>query len=1084
MGGFAHLHVRSGFSYGFGTATPEELVDHAAGTGMVALALTDRDTLAGIPRFLKYAADVGVSPIVGAEITVKAGEDGERGHVVLLAKSDKGYRSLCRLITAYRLGGVDRRRPVCPLPTLLEHSGGLVCLTGAIPFGLLPRCLSSGDTVQLRKSRRLALLLRDAFGADLYAELTDDRTAGSRRRIVRVAGFAAEVGLPTVATNEAAYISPADHRLHDALVAASNLTTLPGPGYRPTDRLHLAATEEMRRLWRAYPEALANASAIAGRCADAVGLDGEIHVPAARLGSGEDADQELFSLAIRGAREKYGGLDGGIVSRLRRELGCIEDLGFAPYFLIAREAVEVARDKGVPVTGRGSAANSLVAYALGLTQPEPFSNRLLFERFLHERRADPPDIDLDLCSRRRDEVRDELMGRYARVGAAVAATAETMSLRGAVRVAARALGHPPREIDDLARHVPARVRDRDDELRPVAGWEQALAEPAMRGHPLQDREKHRLLLELSWRLKGRLHGAGTHLGGVVFGTRRRHLSELVPLEPGGKEGLIRCQYDKDDLEYVGIPKLDLLRLRMHSALHEAGELASARLGEAVDPLSPPPDDRETYRLIRTGKTAGMFQLESPGQMSLARRLKPRRFADIVAQTSLFRPGPIRADLTTPYVMRRNGRERYDVPLPELDEILRPTYGILLYQEQVLEIAHRVAGFTLAEGDLLRRAMTKDRSPGAMRGIRSEFLSRARARDVPPEKAARVFSWVEGFAAYGFPAAHAASFAELAYASAYMRCHYPAEYFCGVLNAEPMGFYSPRAVLNEARRAGIEVLPPDIRHSDEGFTVERRGRALRVGLRYSKGLSRRAIETILEGRDRKQFEGIADLYRRTAVDRGALETLIHAGFLDGFSSDGAHGRPALLAQTARLPGKSRRGDGQRELPRPASWWESRGGAASPVAYLPPPVAELERAQWRALGLNVVRHPLSPFRDRLEDLGVVPSNRMLELPHGARTRAAGMFEILQCPPTRSGTPVWFLLLEDEFGLLQLTIFEAVYERYGHVVHREAALLVEGRVEQDARRGFSFLVERITGLRQVLSAHHSESSVARPGSPAAPG
>jgi error-prone DNA polymerase len=1075
MGGFAHLHVRSGFSYGFGTATPEELVDRAAETGMGALALTDRDTLAGIPRFLKSAADAGVAPIVGAEITVEAGEDGERGHVVLLAKSDEGYRSLCRLITAYRLDGEDRRRPACTLPTLLKHSDGLVCLTGAIPFGLLPGCLSGGDTVQLRKSRRLALLLRDAFGGDLYMELTDDRTAGSRRRIARVAGFAEEVGVPTVVTNEVAYLSPADHRLHDALVAASHLTALPGPGYRPTDRLHLAATEEMRRVWRDHPEALANAAAIAERCAGAVELTGAVHVPDARLRSGEDADGKLFSLAVRGVREKYGGLGGGIVRRLRRELGCIEDLGLAPYFLIAREAVEIAQDKGVPVTGRGSAANSLVAYALGLTQPEPFSNRLLFERFLHERRADPPDIDLDLCSRRRDEVRDELMGRYARVGAAVAATAGTMSLRGAVRVAARALGHPPREIDDLARHVPARVRDRDDELRPVAGWEQALAEPAMRGHPLQDREKHRLLLELSWRLKGHLHGAGTHLGGVVFGTRRRHLSELVPLEPGGKEGLIRCQYDKDDLEYAGIPKLDLLGLRMHSALHEAGELASARLGKLVDPLSPPPNDRETYGLIRTGRTAGMFQLESPGQMSLARRLKPRRFADIVAQVSLFRPGPIRADLTTPYVMRRNGRERYEVPLPELDEILRPTYGILLYQEQVLEIAHRVAGFTLAEGDLLRRAMTKDRGPDAMRGIRLEFLSRARERGVPPEKAARIFSWVEGFAAYGFPAAHAASFAQLAYASAYMRRHYPAEYFCGVLNAEPMGFYSPRLVLNEARRAGIEILPPSIHRSGDGVLVEREGRALRVGLRCCKGLSSRAIETILEERGRRPLEGIADLYRRTAIDRGALETLIHAGFLDGFSSAGTRGRPALLARTTRLPEKPRRGDGRRELPHPTSWWRSGDGAASPMAYLPPPVADLERAQWRALGLNVVRHPLSPFRDRLGDLGVVPSDRVLDLPHGTRARAAGMFEILQCPPTRSGKPVWFLLLEDEFGLLQLTIFEDVYERYGHVVHREGALLVEGRVEQDARRGFSFLAERITGLRRVLSARHSGSSVA---------
>lgn len=1061
MGSVPHLHVRSGFSYGFGTATPEELVERAAGLGIGAMALTDRDGLYGVPRFLRAAndtGDTGVAPIVGAEITVEAFS--AQGHVVLLADSNRGYSSLCKLITAYRLSAPDRRRPVCTLPTLLEHADGLVCLTGALPFGLLPRFLLASDTVLMRKARRLVCLLREAFGDALYVELTDDRTEDSRRRIARIAGLAEETDIPVIATNEATYLSPADHRLHDALVAAANLTALPGPGYRPTDRLHLASSEEMRILFRDRPEALANAREIAERCAGAVRLDGRVHMPAARLPAGEDADRKLFALALRGARRKYGNLDGRVVSRLRRELSCIEDLGFASYFLIAREAVEIARAKDVPVTGRGSAANSLVAYCLDLTQPEPFANRLLFERFMHEDRRDVPDVDLDLCSRRRDEVRNDLMRRYAPVGTAVAATAGTVSLRGAVRVAARALGYTPREIDDLSRHVPSRMRDRDRELHPVSGWNEALREPAMRGHPLQDREKHRLLLGLSWELKGRLREAGTHLAGIVFGTPEHHLSELVPLEPSGTPGLTRCQYDKDDLEYVGLPKLDLLGLRMHTALSEAGELASRRLGRKIDALSPPPDDKETYRLIRTGRTAGMFQLESPGQMSLARRLKHRRFGDIVASISLFRPGPIRGDLTTPYVMRRNGREKYSVPLPELDEILRPTYGVLLYQEQVLEVAHAVAGFTLAEGDGLRRAMTKDRRPEAMRDIRREFLSRAQTNGVPPEKAAQVFDWIEGFASYGFSAAHAASFAEISYASAYMRTHYPAEFFAGILNAQPMGFYSPRTVLNEARRAGIEVLAPDIHLSDDGFTVE--VGALRVGLRYSRGLSRKAIESILEERERRSFGSVADLYRRTEIGRDALENLIHAGFLDTLHQDG--NRPALLDEARKLS-KKPRGGGQRELSHPASWWEAHSGVASTVVHLPQPVAELERAQWEALRLNVTRHPLSPFRDALRALGVTPTSQTLDLPHGARARAAGLIECLQMPPTKSGVPVYFLMIEDEWGLLQTTIFQNVYRRCGDLLHHRGAFLLDGRVEQDPRRGFSFLVERISDLGTVL-------------------
>ncbi|MGB3633202.1 MAG: DNA polymerase III subunit alpha [Rubrobacteraceae bacterium] len=1060
---FSHLHVRSGFSWGYGTATPEEMVERAAGLGMGALALTDRDTLASIPRLMQACTGTGVSPIVGAEITMET--KGVRGHVVLLAESGRGYQSLCKLITSYRLDAEDRHNPICPLPTLLEHAEGLLCLTGSIPFGLLPSMLLSRDSTVSRGARRLATLLLDAFGDDFYMEISDDRTEGSRRRMARVANFAEEIGLPLAATNEVAYLYPADHRLHDVLVADANLTAMPGPGYRPTDRLHLVSAEEMYRLFADRPEALTNTAAIAERCAGSVRLDGRVHMPAARLAPGEGPDRKLFALTIGGARERYGKLDKQVVSRLRREISCIEGLGFAPYFLIAREAVDIAHEKGVPVTGRGSSANSIVAYCLGLTQPEPLGNDLLFERFLHEHRLDAPDVDLDFCSRRRDEVRDELMRRYKHVGTAVVATASKMSLRGAVRVVARALGHTPREIDDLARHVPSRVKDRDRELHPVAAWDQALSEPAMRGHPLQDRRRYHLLLDLSWKLKGRLHEAGTHSAGVVFGTVERHLSEHIPLEPSGTPGLPRCQYDKDDLEFIGIPKLDMLGLRMHTALHEAGELVSKRLCKKVDVLSLPPDDKDTYALVRTGHNIGMFQLESPGQQVLSRRLKPRRFADIVASISLFRPGPVRGDLVTPYVLRRNAREEYSVPLPELEDVLRETYGVMVYQEQVLSAARAVAGFSLAEGDLLRRAMTKDRGPGAMDGIRQEFLQRARQRGVPSAGASQVFNWIEGFASYGFPKAHAASFAALAYSSAYMRTHYPAEFFCGILNAQPMGFFSPRVVLNEARRVGIRILLPDIHLSGNGFTVDDEGHALRVGLKYSKGLSQKALDSILEEREQRPFGSVADLYRRTAVSRDALENLVRAGFLDALHPDGVNGRTAMLFEATRLPKKPRRG--QEELVHPATGWESREGREN-ISYLSASVSgeSAEQEQRRILRLDVERHPLEPFRATLESLGVTPAVQMLDLPHGTRVRAAGIIEILQRPPTRSGRPVWFPLVEDESGLLQATMFEGVYGRYGHVLHHEPAYLLEGRVEQDPRRGFSYLVERIMPLRTALA------------------
>jgi error-prone DNA polymerase len=1056
---FAHLHVRSGFSYGFGVTMPEDLVRTAAGMGMGALALTDRDGLYGVPKFLEAAEEVGLSPIVGVEVSMEGG-----GHLVLLAESMEGYRSLCRLLTSYRCSSEDRRKPVCPFPAVLEHAKGLVCLTGAVPFGCLARLVLAGRREEAGEVLRT---LREGFGENLYVELTDDRTAGSRRRVCRVAEFARERRASLLASGEVAYLAPADHKLHDVLVAASNLTALPGPDYRPTDQLYLKTPAQMGALFRQYPEALRSAASVAEGCAGAVELAGEIHLPSARLRRGERPEGRLIRLVLEGAKERYGALDARVRARLRRELSCIADLGFAPYFLVAREAVEIAREKRVPVTGRGSAANSLVSYCLGLTQPEPFSNRLLFERFMHEFRSDAPDIDLDLCSLRRDEVRDELVARYGRHGVAVAATAQTMSLRGAVRVAARALGHTPRETNELSRHVPTRFRDRDRTYTPLSGWQEALAEPAMRGHPLQDREKHRLLLELSGRLAGRYLQAGTHLGGLVFGNEHRHLSELAPVEPSGIPGLLRVQYDKDDLEYAGIPKLDLLGLRMHTALHAAGELASKRVGRRVDPYDPPPDDRETYALIRTGRNAGMFQLESPGQMHLSRRLEPRRFSDLVAQISLFRPGPVLGDLVTPYVLRRHSKEEYSVPLEELEPVLRSTYGVLIFQEQVLEVAHVVAGFSLAEGDQIRRAMTHDRGPGAMKELKEEFVRRAVARGVPRATAREVFSWMEGFAAYGFPAAHAASFASLSYASAYMKRHYPAEFFCALLNSQPMGFYSPRTLLNEARREGIEVLPPDIHLSGEGFTVEDDGAALRVGLKYTKSLSKLALSSILSERGKKPFVSAADLYQRTAVERDALENLIRAGFLDHLAPE--TGRNGLLAAAHDLPkerSRARRRQAELPLPHPASWWEMREGVADRAGYLPLSAEGRERMEWGALSLNVSCHPLSSYREALKELRVTPSQEILDLPHGTRVRAAGLLEELQRPPTRSGRPVYFLLIEDETGLLQATIFEGVYRRGGHVLHQRGAFLLEGKVEQDRRRGFSFLVDRISDLQEVLA------------------
>ena len=1096
--GFSHLHVRSGFSYGLGTATPEELAEVASGMGYETLALTDRDGLHGIPRFLKACADHGLSPVVGAEITAELGRPngpGHRGHVVLLASSERGYRSLSRLLTAYLLprngdawpSAAERRNPSCPFGALLEHAasagGDLVCLTGAIPHGLIPSLALSDDTGRGGaggQAPRALSLLREAFGdGNVFVELSDDATQDSRKRMRAVEHLAGRHGLPTVAAGEVTYLRPQDHRLSESLAAARSLSSLPPPLYRPTDRLHLRAPEGMARLFADRPEALRNAAAIAERCGGAADLLGRgVLVPGANLPGGATEDGTLARLALAGARRLYPAAfagepgafpsQGEVRSRLNKELRVIAGMRFSGYFLIAREAVDIARSLGTPVTGRGSAANSLVARCLGLTTPDPFAHRLLFERFLHEHRADPPDIDMDFCSERRDRVRDELMRRHASAGAAVAATANTLSLRGALRVAARALGYSPSETDALARNVPRRIRDRDRLVHYASEWDAALSSPAMRGHPLQDRRRYGLLLELAEELEGKLHQPGTHLGGLVLGAAGMHLSEIAPLEPSGKEGLVRCQFDKDDLELVGLPKLDLLGLKTHTALDKAARMVSQRLDREVDPLRLPQDDKPTYRMIRAGDTVGVFQLESPGQMALQRRLGARRMPHVVAGISLFRPGPLEANLVGSYVARKNGVEPVSHPLTEIEEILRDTYGVLVYQESVLEVASALTGCTLAEGDRLRRAMTKDRGPHAMSELRSWFVGRAVRRGVDRRKAEEVFSWIEGFGRYGFSAAHAASFAEVAYGAAYMMAHWPAETSAGILNSQPMGFYSPRLILNEARRKGIRVLPPDLHRSDNGFVVERDGRAVRPGLSYCRGLSEKAISSILSEREERPFAGVADLYRRTPIERGALENLIRAGFLDRLETRGD--RAALLGQTRGLPSKRRKGSHpELPLPHPASWWESRErrgpGTTAGVASLPPPTSDLERWEARVLGLDLRRHPLSAHRDALGALGVIPGRDLRGMAHGTCARAAGVLETLQAPPTRSGALVHFLLTEDASGLLQSTIFERLFRESGHILYETGAYLLDGRVEQDPRRGFSFVVGRIEKLGAAL-------------------
>jgi DNA polymerase III alpha subunit len=603
----------------------------------------------------------------------------------------------------------------------------------------------------------------------------------------------------------------------------------------------------MRRLFQRHPEAYANAARIAESCDLDLGL-GRLLFPAYPLPPGETAFSLLWKRCFKGAEQRYRTLTPEVTARLEYELRVIQELGFAEYFLAVHDIVEFARSRDIYYSGRGSAGNSLVSDVLRGTAPPPIAPALLFERFLNAARREMPDVDIDFCSARRDEVIQFIYERFGHDNVAMVATVNTVRAPSAVRIVSRAFGFKPDEIDHLSKKIPwgsaAKLGEMLDER------------PELVDHEFQH-PHYRRLVRVAERLSGFPAHLGTHLGGFILS--RAPLTARVPLQWAAK-GVVVAQFDKDDIETLGLVKMDILALKMHSAIAEAVRRIEARTGERGEAGELPRDDPKVYELLKTAHTVGVFQLESSGQRNLAARLRERDFEDVIAAISLFRPGPLQAEMIGPFIRRRHGREAAAVPHPLMEPILRRTYGVIVYQEQVIEVAAAIAGFSLAEGDMLRRAMTHERSLEEMDEIGRTFMQKAVARGVEQATAEEVFRQLRGFAAYGFNKAHAACFAIVCNASAWLKAHYPAEFYCGILNNQPMGFYSPRVVLNDARRFGLRVLPLDVNRSGEWFEVEQNGRALRVGLAYVKEMSAAARQAIVEGRG-ERATGSA------AVDRG-------------------------------------------------------------------------------------------------------------------------------------------------------------------------------------------------------------------------
>jgi error-prone DNA polymerase len=1014
---FVHLHVHSPFSFLDGASRLEELVAGAAEFGQPALALTDHDNVAGAVRFHRLAREAGLKPIQGVELTLEGGY-----HLVLLAKNPRGYANLCSLLTRAHLGS-ERRHPALKLETtpreLFKDVYALSgCRKGEIPYLLLRR--------RHGEARQAALRYRELFGpGGFFLELSAEPLPGTRALNDDLAELAEHLGLRTVATGNVHYRDKSCFPLHDILTCVRTATRLDQvhPGRRLNAGNHLRSGEEMALAMAGHPRAVAAAARLAESCEPALDLEARRH-PRFPLPPGEgDPAIYLRKLVEAGARRRYGEPSPAVVTRLEHELAVIEHMGFADYFLLVEDVVSHARQKGIRCAGRGSAADSLVTFCLGITEVDALARGLLFERFLSRERAEKPDIDVDFDARRRDEMAAYVSRKYGEDRVAAVCTYQTYQARSALRDFGKVMGFTAEGLDRLVRRVP---RIRADELEQAA---KELPELKDSGIPL---EQFQELFRACAGAAGFPRHLGTHLGGLVIGDGP--LTTITPLQWAAKGGVV-CQFDREYVEDLGLVKLDLLALRTLGVVEDAVR-SIGRLDPDFSYERIPVDDRDTYRMLNQGHTVGVFQLESPAQRALQGRLGAADLEDIVASLALIRPGPIKGNMVEPFIARRAGDEPVTYLHPRLEPILRKTYGVVLFQEQVIEIAIAVAGFSPGEADRLRRVMTHARSSREMEEIGALFQSRAVACGVEAATARAIFDCVAGYASYGFCEAHAAAFATTAYKTAYLARHHPAEFYAAVLSRQPMGYYPPDTIGREARRRGVPLLPLDINASGREFQVQAigDGKGIRVALSRVKGMGPTPLTAILDARAAGSFRSLADFGRRVGGERDLLRDLVLAGAFDSLHPN----RRQLAWELGKLA-------------------ESGLFPEVPTAAIPD-YREVDKyfLEQSILGIGVRHHLLDFFRPALRRAGYLTTLEVQRLPSGCSARTAGLPLCPHRPPTRSGRTTVFLTLEDEQGLLDVTIFEQTYRQYGALLFGGGELLgFEGRVERRGRGNVACLV-----------------------------
>ena len=1037
---YAELHCHSNFSFLDGASHPEELVEEAVRLGLDALALTDHDGLYGVVRFAEAAAAHGLPTVFGAELSLNLTThqngfaDPEGSHILVLARDPEGYARLCRAISEAQLAGKEKGRPVYQVSRLAElHGNHWAVLTGCRK-GTVPQALATQGPAQA--ARELADLVA-CFGRDnVFVELWDHANPTDSVRNDRLAELAVRAGTHVVATNNVHYATQKRRPLATALAAVRARRSLDEmDGWLPAAATaHLRAGAEQHHRFYRYPGVLERTLELGLECAFDLRLVAP-SLPPFPVPAGHSEMSYLRELTWQGAHRRYGPQDKervkGAYQQLAYELDMIEQLGYAGYFLIVWDIVEFCRRSDIYCQGRGSAANSAVCYALGITNADAVELGLLFERFLSPERDGPPDIDVDIESDRREEAIQYVYERHGREHAAQVANVITYRAKSAIRDMAKALGHATGQQDAWSKQVDA--------------WGPLNATTQHNDHGIPE-----LVLDLAQQVQDFPRHLGIHSGGMVMCDRP--VVEVCPVEWARMEGRSVLQWDKDDCAAAGLVKFDLLGLGMLSMLHYAVDLI-----HEADPSRPKidlaliPQEDCVYEMLSRADSVGVFQVESRAQMSTLPRLKPRRFYDLVVEVALIRPGPIQGGSVHPYIRRRNGQEPVTYLHPLLENSLAKTLGVPLFQEQLMQMAIDVAGFSPSEADQLRQAMGSKRSVEKMERLRRRLYEGMAERGIKGDTADAVYEKLVAFANYGFPESHSVSFAYLVYSSAWIKYHYPAAFLAALLNAQPMGFWSPQSLVADARRHGVTVLRPDVNASAATAMLPPEDPAhntVRLGIEYVRTIGKDVAVRIAEGRP---YSSMEDVVRTCELTQPQIEALATAGAFECFDVDRRQALWAAGAVAQSRPGR---------LPGIVT------GAEAPPLPLMSDIEEAAADLW-ATGITPEGSPVHFVRAKLDELGALPADKLATAEPGSRVLVGGVVTHRQRPATAQGTT--FLNLEDETGLINVVCSKGVWTRYRQAARSAPALLIRGRLER-AEGVANVVADKIEPLPIVMTGGRS--------------